>query len=368
MAIVKVKGKYYAYFSVRVFDNKTQTYRIKKEYAGSLGSRRREAEELHADIAQARRAGHFERVSGTARWQTFTQDYFRLAPKLFKERTIEKERAAVKLFNVYAPHIQFLREITPDKVNGFQEWLKLQNKHGAHINRIVRCIVKLMKRAEEKKLVRRQKWQIRREKERKGKKNPFTLSECARLLTDPDFFWYGISLIGLMHGLRREELRQLLIYDIDFGRGILYVRWHKKDLARAITSSFDSIKDEEQREIPLSEWSELWLKEAVKRAKAVHCAYVFNHKGKMLTKDFLTTWYKEHCAARGIFHATPHRMRHSFATGLLDSLASENDATVLMGHSSFRTTQGYLGARRQKKSIQNLETLYKQSLLTKEEE
>jgi len=68
--------------------------------------------------------------------------------------------------------------------------------------------------------------------------------------------------------------------------------------------------------------------------------YLFEKKGKPLSAGQLRYRVQKLFATHGI-KATPHQLRHSFATHLLHHGARISDVSELLGHSSMATTQVY---------------------------
>jgi integrase/recombinase XerD len=80
-------------------------------------------------------------------------------------------------------------------------------------------------------------------------------------------------------------------------------------------------------------------------------ALFVNHRGGRLTRQGLWLIVKGYAEAAGITReVTPHMLRHSFATHLLDGGAGLREVQQLLGHSSISSTQIYtkVSARRKR--------------------
>jgi integrase/recombinase XerD len=71
-------------------------------------------------------------------------------------------------------------------------------------------------------------------------------------------------------------------------------------------------------------------------------ALFINHRGYSLTRQGLWLIVKRHAAAAGIEReVTPHTLRHSFATHMLDGGAGLRELQQLLGHTNISSTQIY---------------------------
>jgi integrase/recombinase XerD len=67
-----------------------------------------------------------------------------------------------------------------------------------------------------------------------------------------------------------------------------------------------------------------------------------NHRGQGITRQAVFQLVREHARGAGIEKVvTPHTLRHSFATHLLDGGADVRVVQELLGHASVTTTQVY---------------------------
>jgi site-specific recombinase XerD len=121
-------------------------------------------------------------------------------------------------------------------------------------------------------------------------------------------------------GLRSAEAVGLDLGDVDFEQELVHVR-------RA--------KGGKERVIPLGEEAALWLARYLREARPVlaagaNDAFFLSARGRRLDTSTLR---------RIVPH--PHRLRHAFATHLLDGGADLRTIQELLGHSSLSTTQVY---------------------------
>jgi site-specific recombinase XerD len=130
------------------------------------------------------------------------------------------------------------------------------------------------------------------------------------------------ALVELVYsaGLRSAEAVGLDLGDVDFEQELVHVRRGKGG---------------KERVVPLGEEAALWLSRYLREArpalaKGANDAFFLSVRGRRLDTSTLR---------RIVPH--PHRLRHAFATHLLDGGADLRTIQELLGHSSLSTTQVY---------------------------
>ncbi|MFK7820611.1 MAG: tyrosine recombinase XerC [Planctomycetaceae bacterium] len=133
-------------------------------------------------------------------------------------------------------------------------------------------------------------------------------------------------------GLRVAELVSLDVTDWDQDAGILRVLGKGRKERIAPVGSYASTA--------LLRWMD--VREPAKDAGPDEFALFLNRFGKRLTTRSIGRMLEKHLAAAGLDQATsPHTLRHSFATHLLDGGADLRTVQELLGHKSLTTTQIY---------------------------
>ena len=133
-------------------------------------------------------------------------------------------------------------------------------------------------------------------------------------------------------GLRVSELTELALQQIHLDAGYIVVRG----------------KGDKERLVPIGEWANEALSEYLRDARPVllkrgSANQVFlNHRGGKLTRQGVWTIIKAYALRAGIRrNLTPHMLRHSFATHLLENGADLRSLQAMLGHSNISTTQIY---------------------------
>jgi integrase/recombinase XerC len=133
-------------------------------------------------------------------------------------------------------------------------------------------------------------------------------------------------------GLRVGELVGLNLDDLDLDDGTITVRGKGKRERLALLG------------VPALAAVNAWLelRGAIAPQAARHAAVFLNHRGGRLTVRSVGRLLEKYLALAGLDPATsPHTLRHSFATHLLDAGADIRGVQELLGHKSLTTTQIY---------------------------
>jgi integrase/recombinase XerD len=169
---------------------------------------------------------------------------------------------------------------------------------------------------------------------------PITVTQARRLLEEPakentPEAKRDKAMLELLYasGMRVSELVALNISDIDLSGGYVrcFGKGHKERMIPIYPRATQSI--------------EQYLKEArphIAQGKAEETALFLNVRGERLTRQGLWQILKGYAKdARIEVEVTPHTLRHSFATHMLNGGADLRMVQELLGHANISTTQVY---------------------------
>jgi len=163
-------------------------------------------------------------------------------------------------------------------------------------------------------------------------------SEIEGLLRAPPDTPLGLrdrAMLELMYasGLRVSELVGITAAQVNLRQGVLRVVG----------------KGNKERLVPLGDEAAHWLNRYVAEARPVLLkggrsdALFVSNRREAMTRQMFWTLVKKHAATAGIpaTRISPHVLRHSFATHLLNHGADLRALQLMLGHSSLSTTQIY---------------------------
>jgi integrase/recombinase XerD len=161
-----------------------------------------------------------------------------------------------------------------------------------------------------------------------------TEEEINRLFAAPDVSTpEGVrdrAVLEVMYaaGLRVSEMVNLKQTDVDLLAGLVVCHG----------------KGSKERRVPVGKSAIHWLQQyaAVKAQYGKQSLpHVFVHRGKPFTRHLAWSMIRRYAERIGMKNVSPHTLRHSFATHLLQHGADSRSVQALLGHSDISTTQIY---------------------------
>ena len=222
--------------------------------------------------------------------------------------------------------VHFLSDITPALLDELAVYLKSKQQNqqtAAGINRSIRAIKTAMRQAEFWELIPPQNWRrVSKFRENKGRIEFHSPSEIKKILKVFNGDWQLVVLLACRAGLRRGEIAVLKWSDVDLKNNQIYVAPNKTEKHRYVPIATD-------------------LRKALISAKS-DTTYVVNvgDPKKRESKDFLTAFYSKETKPLP-FNCNLHKLRHSFASHLVQSGVDLYRVSKLLGHSSIKMTEIY---------------------------
>lgn len=171
--------------------------------------------------------------------------------------------------------------------------------------------------------------------------------ECKRLFLAPNRLRDRVILSMIYSaGLRSCELRALRVKDIDSGRMLIHIR---------------QSKNHKDRYVPLSELILKGLRAYYRQERPQDCLFPSREKGCSLSSVTIAQILRKAASKAGILkRITPHTLRHTYATHLLEMGMNILRVKELLGHTDIRTTMLYLQVMNQdnEKSFSPFDKLY----------
>ena len=166
--------------------------------------------------------------------------------------------------------------------------------------------------------------------------NVLSLEEVDKLLEQPDLNddvgFRDRAMLELLYatGLRASELVGLRLPDLELEAGTI--------------SCFG--KGSKQRRVPIGKSSIKFLSRyfavRLRLLKGKISDRLFVEKnGEPITRQKFWRIVKQYGESAALGHVTPHMLRHSFATALIENGADLRSVQMMLGHSDINTTQIY---------------------------
>ena len=149
---------------------------------------------------------------------------------------------------------------------------------------------------------------------------------------------------------KKEGIRDRAMLEIMYSSGLRVSELLNLELS-SIDRNYDCIiingKGNKQRMVPIGDFARDYLikyiNEVRNKSKYKNSKYVFlNNQGCNLSRQYFWRQIKKYAEEAGIFqNVTPHTLRHSFATHLLENGAELRFVQAMLGHENIATTQIY---------------------------
>ena len=232
-------------------------------------------------------------------------------------------------------HIDSVDNIKSDDI---KEFIKIRNKEEistvAHNLTVIKNFHKYL--LKENLVKKDESLFIDRPKLRKTLPKTLSIEDIDKLLNielKSEFDYRNKAMLELMYGtgLRVSELVALTVNDIDLTNCIIRVMG----------------KGSKEREIPLGEFSIYYLNLYLDKRKSMLKGYneealFLNNHGKKMTRQGFFKNLKKILREKGLNEEiSPHTLRHSFATHLLNRGADLRSIQEMLGHSDISTTKIY---------------------------
>jgi integrase/recombinase XerD len=134
-------------------------------------------------------------------------------------------------------------------------------------------------------------------------------------------------------GLRVTELVSLNVDDVNLASATLRVARPKDKSDRIVPIHERAIE-------PLQDYLERGRMQLLRNPKEM--ALFLNHRGRRLTRQGLWLIVKHYVREVGLVEdVTPHTLRHTFATHLIEKRADLEYVQEILGHANISTTQVY---------------------------
>lgn len=256
---------------------------------------------------------HLTERKAAAAWEKLSRDDFRSYLRFLGRNNLSRAATALR-FSALRTFYKFLMR------RGLMETLPIKN---LSLPKAPKRLPKFLTIQQMKDLLEAPAKLLASQKERKGPGRPVSAEVCLR----------DVAVLETIYscGLRVSELCGLRVEDVNFSEQVVRVRGKGKKerlvpvgepALRAIQSYWDSLLSP-----PGS-------------ARPVFCAD--NKKRSPLNRVQLARRLKNYLVIAGLDPAlTPHKLRHSYATHLLDAGADLRSVQELLGHAHLITTQVY---------------------------
>lgn len=244
--------------------------------------------------------------------------------KGYSENTLNAYKSELKFFFSYFGQ-KNLVEITKDEIEGYIHYLISKYNISEYKQNVAINAIKFY--YEHVKGLPREYYDIQRAKRPKQLPNVLSSKEVLALINSPKNIKHKAILYTIYSGgLRLSELINLRIKDIRTDDGYIFIR---------------GAKGKKDRHTLLSEKLLIILRRYYRANKPSYWLFEGADGGKYSSKSVQKVFRKAQEESGSNPWATPHTLRHSFATHMLENGENLRTIQVLLGHESTKTTEVY---------------------------
>jgi len=152
-----------------------------------------------------------------------------------------------------------------------------------------------------------------------------------------------LELLKLPNG-SKTSLRDRMILELLYATGLRVselIKLKKSDINLEGGFVIASGKRSKERVVPLNVYSKDAIKAYLNEENPKGAYLLPNKRGGMLTRQAIWKIIRKYATKMSKDHISPHTMRHTFATHLLEGGADLRSVQILLGHEDISTTQIY---------------------------
>lgn len=268
---------------------------------------------------QAERDGKITLEAFLTRYRTFLK-------AARSKKTADAFENALRKLLAFRP-VKYLQDITPALLDELAITLKADIPGtAAGLNRSIRALKTAMRQAEFWDMIPPQNWvKVSKFKENTGRVEFHTPEEIKAILSIFNPEWRLVVLLGCRSGLRRGEIAVLKWKDIDFKNNQIYVAPNKTEKHRFVPMVADLRK----------------ALETHKKCAKKGTEYVINVGEDRNNRCYLTAFYAKETKEKLPFKCGMHKLRHTFASHLVQAGVDLYRVSKLLGHSTIQMTEIY---------------------------
>lgn len=152
-----------------------------------------------------------------------------------------------------------------------------------------------------------------------------------------------IELLGLPSG-SKTSARDRMILELLYATGLRVselIKLRRSDINLEGGFVIASGKRSKERVVPINEYSKAAIRSYLQQENPPGPYLLPNKRGGMLTRQAIWKIIRKYATKMAKEHISPHTMRHTFATHLLEGGADLRSVQILLGHEDISTTQIY---------------------------